>query len=45
MVMRSAKGLLLEHSVQNVIMEYSPGVAERSFDWDWYEDNPVVLLG
>lgn len=36
---------LPQHNVENIFMEYSPGVAERSQDWAWYEANPVVLMG
>ncbi|PRW60388.1 A disintegrin and metallo ase with thrombospondin motifs 12 [Chlorella sorokiniana] len=44
-VLRGSKRLFLDHTVQHMFMEYSPGVAERAHNWYWFEDNPVVLLG
>lgn len=44
-VLRGARNLFLQHTVSHLFMEYSPGVAERAFDYGWYEDNPTVLLG
>lgn len=44
-VLRGTKRLFLEHTVQHIFMEYSPGVAERARNWYWFEDNPAVLLG
>lgn len=35
----------LQHTVEHVFMEYSPGVAERSADFAWFESNPTSLMG
>ena len=44
-VLRGASGLLLKGAVHNVMMEYSPGVAERHMNYDLYDQNPIVLAG
>ncbi|KAL4449442.1 hypothetical protein ABPG77_007086 [Micractinium sp. CCAP 211/92] len=44
-VLHGARDLFLKHTVENIFMEYSPGVAERAADWAWFESNPSVLLG
>lgn len=43
-VLAGAKRLFDRHNVWNVVMEYSPGVAERSRDWDDFRRNPIMLL-
>lgn len=42
-VMRSARNLLLKHSVENIIMEYSPGVGEHLQNWEKSEENPRII--
>ncbi len=42
-MLQSAARLLLKHKVDNLIMEYSPGVAERHFNWELYVDNPKAM--
>jgi hypothetical protein len=44
-VLRSAKGLLVHGDVRNLIMEYSPGVAETNRDWNLSADTAGKLLG
>jgi hypothetical protein len=44
-VLASAKGLLLGREVRHVIMEYSPGVAEKNGDWASAEENVAKALG
>ncbi|KAL4427805.1 hypothetical protein ABPG75_001894 [Micractinium tetrahymenae] len=44
-VLHGSRNLLLKHSVENIFMEYSPGVAERSADYVWFESNPAALMG
>jgi hypothetical protein len=44
-VLASAKNLLLHGHVANLIMEYSPGVAEANQEWDAAEKNAGRLLG
>lgn len=44
-VLASSKGLLQGGKVENIIMEYSPGVVEANADWALSEDNPGKLLG
>ena len=44
-VLASSKGLLQGGKVENIITEYSPGVAEMNSDWALAEDNPGKLLG
>lgn len=43
-VLKSATGLLLGSKVDNLVMEYSPGVAERHQNWDLFEANPSMLV-
>lgn len=45
MAFRSARRLLLADRIENIVLEYSPGVAERNSDWKWYEKFPALLLG
>ncbi|KAL6784221.1 hypothetical protein ACKKBG_A05315 [Auxenochlorella protothecoides x Auxenochlorella symbiontica] len=42
-VMRGARDLLLKRSVENIIMEYSPGVGDWQRDWDKSMSNPIML--
>lgn len=42
-VMRSARDLLLKHSVENIIMEYSPGVGEHLQNWEKSAENPRII--
>ena len=44
-VLASAKHLLQHGNVENIIMEYSPGVAEVNRNWGLAEENPGRLLG
>lgn len=41
--MRGARDLLLKRSVENIIMEYSPGVGDWQRDWDKSMSNPIML--
>ena len=34
-----------QHTVENIFMEYSPGVAERNFNWQLAGSNPLMLMG
>lgn len=43
-VVKGAEGLLKGHKVENVIMEYSPGVPERHFRWDAMLATPTMLV-
>ncbi|GFR50178.1 hypothetical protein Agub_g12345 [Astrephomene gubernaculifera] len=42
-VMRGAAGLLKKYQVENVVMEYSPGVPERHFKFDDMAATPTML--
>ncbi|GIL87966.1 hypothetical protein Vretimale_6338 [Volvox reticuliferus] len=42
-VMEGAAGLLEKYQVDNIIMEYSPGVPERHFKFDQMMAHPVML--
>ncbi|KAG2497667.1 hypothetical protein HYH03_004406 [Edaphochlamys debaryana] len=41
-VIQGAEGLLSKYNVENIVMEYSPGVAERH--WDFPKMNDTVLM-
>ncbi|KAG2484626.1 hypothetical protein HYH03_016580 [Edaphochlamys debaryana] len=43
-VIQGAEGLLKNHVVENIIMEYSPGVPERHFRWDEMAATPQMLV-
>ncbi|KAG2484625.1 hypothetical protein HYH03_016579 [Edaphochlamys debaryana] len=43
-VIQGAEGLLKNHVVENIIMEYSPGVPERHFRWDAMAATPQMLV-
>ncbi|GFR45755.1 hypothetical protein Agub_g7170 [Astrephomene gubernaculifera] len=43
-VLRGAAGLLQRHTVENIIMEYSPGVPERHFRFDDMAATPAMLV-
>ena len=43
-VLRGCAALLKSYRVENIFMEYSPGVAERGRDWDMYKANPAMQL-
>ncbi|KAG2484627.1 hypothetical protein HYH03_016581 [Edaphochlamys debaryana] len=43
-VIQGAEGLLKNHVVENIIMEYSPGVPERHFKWDHMAATPQMLV-
>ncbi|KAG2452620.1 hypothetical protein HYH02_002857 [Chlamydomonas schloesseri] len=42
-VIRGAEGLLKRGSVEDIIMEYSPGVPERHFQWQDIAAHPAML--
>ncbi|RMZ52919.1 hypothetical protein APUTEX25_001038, partial [Auxenochlorella protothecoides] len=43
-VFRGAKSLLLDGSIQNILYEYSPGIFERTFQWERAAAMPSTLL-
>ncbi|GIL90927.1 hypothetical protein Vretimale_17060 [Volvox reticuliferus] len=43
-VVKGAEKFLGKHHVENIIMEYSPGVPERHFKWDHMAATPAMLV-
>ncbi|EFJ40215.1 hypothetical protein VOLCADRAFT_100006 [Volvox carteri f. nagariensis] len=43
-VVQGAAAYLAKYDVENVIMEYSPGVPERHFKWDHMAATPAMLI-
>lgn len=43
-VFRSAKRLFQQRDVENLILEYSPGIADQAADWARGLVNPEMLL-